>query len=289
MRTYCTLFDRSYLPKGLCLYESLKRHSSEDFTLHVLALDNETAWLLTELALPHVEILPSAVFEKALDLEAIKASRTWQEWCWGCASSLMIYLMQWVGDVTYVDSDVYFFSDPKVIFDEMGNRSIGITPHRLIPSKKHLEVNGLFNVGIVAARRTRVGEECIGYWSMQCRKRCSATVGCGDQQYLDEWPVKYGSDVCVIENIGVNAGPWSLANWQVTEGPKLDGVQLVAYHAHEYQHQQRLTNYELRPADIECIYQPYIEAHWRADMKIVRAIEQRMNRHHQAAMQAERA
>jgi hypothetical protein len=148
-------------------------------------------------------------------------------------------------------------------------RSIAITPHRLIPSKKHLEVNGLYNVGFVHFKNTKAGRTCLNLWAAQCRSRCSAEIGCGDQLYLNAWPELYGPECCVMEHIGVNAGPWSLANWQVTKGPRLDDVPLICYHAHEFDaRENRLTNYELRPEDRELIYAPYFAAYQEAQQKI---------------------
>jgi hypothetical protein len=270
MRHYCTLFDRKYLPQGVALYESLERHSSEPFTLWVLALDVETRDALERLNLSCVAILDGEAFEDGRQLTAIRQSRTHQEWCWMLASQLCEYLLfDGLMGITYLDADTFFFSDPEPVFEEIGARSIAITPHRLIPSKKHLEVNGLFNVGFVHFKNTGYGRRCVERWAAQCREKCSATDGCGDQKYLDEWPSLYGMECCAIENIGVNAGPWSIANWKVTTGPRLDGVQFVCYHAHEFDLEAgRLTYYELRQEDREFIYAPYLEAVQRAKQRI---------------------
>lgn len=268
MRHFSTLFDMKYAPQGLALYESLYQHSSEPFKLWILALDHETEQVLGQLRLQHAEILSCDSFKR--DLAQIFQSRTHQEWCWGLASQFCERLIHsGLLEVTYCDADTYFFSDLEPFFGEIGHRSIAITPHRLIPSKGHLEVNGLYNVGVVHFRNTDVGRRCLERWAAQCREKCSATDGCGDQLYLNEWPGLYGKECCIIDNIGVNAGPWSLANWQVTAGPRLDGVQLICYHAHEFDYEQhRLTNYELRPEDITFIYEPYLEAFRRAKERI---------------------
>jgi len=270
MRHYCTLFDQKYLPQGLALYDSLKRHSSEPFMLHILALDDPTQDVLSGLSLPEVTMIAGEAFEADCGLEAIHQARTHQEWCWMLASQLCEFLfVSGLFEVTYLDADTFFFADPAPVFAEIGMRSIAITPHRLIPSKKYLEVNGLFNVGFVHFKNTRVGHRCVATWAAQCRTKCSATDGCGDQKYLDVWPEAYGPECCVIENIGVNAGPWSIANWRVTAGPRLDGASLICYHAHEFDAQQgRLTHYALRPEDRESIYEPYLLAYKQAQDRI---------------------
>src|SRR5580704_3486074 len=50
MRHYCTYFDQNFLPFGLALHESLKRHES-DFVLHTLCLDEPTFQFLSNLKL----------------------------------------------------------------------------------------------------------------------------------------------------------------------------------------------------------------------------------------------
>lgn len=270
MRHYCTLFDMKYAPQGVALYDSLYQHSAEPFKLWILALDMDTVRILEALHLSHVAIACGETFEWEAGLHEIRESRTHQEWCWTLASQWCEYLIQHgLLEVTYLDADTFFFSDPEPAFEEIGHRSIAITPHRLIPSKKHLEVNGTFNVGFVHFRNTDVGRRCLERWAAQCRAKCSASDGCGDQLYLNEWPELYGKECCVIENIGVNAGPWSLGNWDVTPGPRLQDVTLICYHAHELDLEKgRLTNYELRPEDVTLIYEPYLEALRRAQAKI---------------------
>ncbi len=271
-RNFCTLYDARYMAKGLAMYESLVKHSSEPFTLHVLCMDDQTERILTELALPNMHVMTLTGFERAMKLGEIRERRTWAEYCWGCASNLMEYMLPWMPDdgITYLDSDILFFSDPKVIFDEVGARSIGITPHRFSPKEElRLGKNGKFNVGIVVARNSETGRKCIARWAAQCREQCSAEVGCGDQQYLDLWPELYGYECCEIENLGVNLGPWSLDHLgvdvvggiPVVFNQKLSVVDdLVAYHFHEFVDHKYLTGYALQQVHLDVIYWPYIAA-----------------------------
>ncbi len=264
-RNYCTLFDAGYMAKGLALYESLMKHSSEPFTLHVLAMCPQTERILNEMALPNMHVMTLTGFERAMNLEEIRKGRTWAEYCWGCASNLMEYMLPWMDDggITYLDSDILFFSDPKVIFDEVGKRSIGITSHRFSPSEElRLGKNGKFNVGIVVARNSETGRNCIARWAKQCRDRCSSDVGCGDQLYLDEWPILYGDECCSIQNPGVNLGPWSLDHIEVA------AIELNSFHFHEFVDREHMTGYRLRQIHLDNIYLPYVTAIEEANDRI---------------------
>jgi hypothetical protein len=301
-RNYASLCDVKYLAKLLAMYESLSRHSSEPFILHVLAMDEDTLRILHEMNLPNMRVMSLPTFERTMNLGGLKDKRTWQEFCWTAASQLMECLLPWINDgVTYLDADLYFFADPKVMFDELGERSIAIVPHRLIPSKRHLSVNGKFNVGWVTIQNTEIGRRCLARWAAQCRNRCSAEVGCGDQLYLDEWPELYGSECCVIENIGANVAPWNLANYGLYKFE--DGLMLAPpcehvfagfvpvcfYHFHEFTNESILTNYQLRPEDVALIYAPYIEE-WKADCGRVERAERSIKaRQHSMELQSERA
>ena len=274
MRHYCTLFDSKYLPQGLALYESLKANESKRFALWILAMDVDCEIVLRDMRLPNARICSREWFERQARF-AIKDGQTWQEYCWACASVFTDHLMQICEDdenetfdeFIYLDADCYFFNSPAVIFEEIGARSIAVVPHRLIPSKKHLEINGKYNVSLVYFKNTPNGRECLSTWAAQCRQRCSAQIGCGDQKYVEEFE-KYGDDLFVIQNIGVGVAPWNLANYKLTAGPRVDGQPVVFYHYHEYIHEKRLTKYELRPEDREIIYEPYIQAVNRANERI---------------------
>lgn len=266
-------------------------------------MDTETYVLLYDMQLPNVELIPLSTFERAMHLENVKAGRTWQEFAWTCASQLLEYMLPWVdpmdkfGGLTYLDADTCFFSDPKVIFDEIGTRHIAITPHRFPPERRHMEINGRFNVGLVHIRRSVTGHKCIERWAAQTRAWCYNRIegqnACGDQKFLDEWSALYGDEVCSIANIGVNTAPWNVNQYAVTEGPRVDGVPVVLYHYHEFDWPAdgplRLTNYPMRKEDKEFIYFPYLQAYEAASLQIARVEALMEERQKAMELQAERA
>ena len=271
MRHYVTLCDYAYLPRAIVLYESLKRYSSDDFRLIILAMDDGTAVYCRDklLASSRLNII------KRSDIYALIPALTWQEYCWLCASQITEFLlmenMNRIDELVYLDADMMFFSDPKQIFDEIGDRSIGIIPHRFSNDTQHLAVNGQFNVSWVSFKNTAAGRECLSRWAAQVREKCSASDGCGDQKYLDEWPALYGDEVCIIQNPGAGLAPWNIAQYEITEGPNVDGQPVVFYHYHEFKQEETsfyLTGHRLRASDRDLIYDPYIDEYIKASNAI---------------------
>lgn len=271
-RHFATLFDSAYAHKGLALYHSLERHSTEPFMLHVLACDDDAFWLLAELNMPNIEIVSLPALEQVAKLQGIRATRTWTEYLWTLASVFMEYTLPGTESITYLDADLFFFSDPKAIFDEIGERSIGIVPHRFADKDRpRLAPNGEYNVGVLYAKNSEVGRRCITRWAEQCREWCYYRNEPGkfaDQKYLDDWPAFYGREVAIITNLGVNLGPWSIGNFRLAafqgrvfvsdEHERVD--ELVAYHYHEFRDREHLTRWPLRETDKQLVYEPYLGA-----------------------------
>ncbi len=290
MRNYCTLFDRNYLQKGVALHESLLKHSSEPFTLYVLAMDDDTAKILEELKLKNVRILPLSVFESAMNMKPVRESRSLVEYFWTCASSLCEYLIRnyEMDQLTYLDSDLFFFNNPQIVFDEIGQRSIAIIPHRFAEKDRNrLEPNGLYNVGWITFRNDIDGLACLIGWAALCRDWCYNRHDrgrFGDQAYLDSWPTEFEDALCIIQNIGACTAPWNLQQYEVElhhysfpyvidlvsvrfppDPLKPKQAQcawhpLIFYHFHEYRNEDDFTRWPLRHEDKIFIYVPYINA-----------------------------
>jgi hypothetical protein len=268
MRHYCTLTDIDYLPRLLTMHQSLLTHSSEDCTLWILVMDKASAGALMRLQLPEIRMIAIEELEETLELQELRTRRSWKNYCWAMSSQLTWFLLRsGLDEITYLDADMFFFADPKPVFEWMGERSIGITPHRLIPEKRYLSANGEFNLGWLTLRHTPVGYYCSDLWAQQVRQRSAKNPRYFDQQYLDVWPFLYGEAVAILPK-NVNVAPWNVGNWEVTAGPAVDGMPIIVYHFHEFSDQGdgrfRLTNYALRDADREYIYKPYLKAYAEA-------------------------
>lgn len=241
MYHFCTLFDRNYLFKGLALHASLVRHCPA-FTLHILCMDALAFELLHRMQLDNVKLIALADFEDA-DLRQAKAGRTAAEYCWTCTPSLPLFVFEHnpeVDLVTYLDADLYFYSDPTPIFAEFGPRSIVIIEHRFASGLEHLAINGIYNVEWVSFRRDADGLACLHWWRERCNEWCYNRLEegkMGDQKYLDDWTTRF-SNVHVLQHVGAGLAPWNFQNYRIFEsdGQLLVNDQLlIFYHFHQFQ------------------------------------------------------
>ena len=121
MRYFCTLSDKNYLALGIALYQSLKQHSKEEFKLYYLCLDKETKDRFQ--SLNYEEVIPISLtdLEKEKDLQDARADRPYNEYCWTLASYFTLWLLEnkKISHLSYVDSDIYFYQNPYIIFREI--------------------------------------------------------------------------------------------------------------------------------------------------------------------------
>lgn len=240
---FCTYFDRNYLYKGLALYRSLERHCSS-FCLWILCLDEVTRNILIKMQLPKVVLVSLDEFEAANPrLLEVKSTRTPVEYYWTLTPSWCLYLLEHDQDVeiiTYLDADLFFFSDVAPIFEELREKSIAIVEHRFAPAYVHnLETAGMYNVSLSAFRRDEEGLACLCRWRDQCIDWCffrSEEGKLGDQMYLNDWPSRFRG-VRVLQHAGAGVAPWNIGRYVLSRHNGLvfvDAEPLIFYHFHQF-------------------------------------------------------
>jgi hypothetical protein len=136
----------------------------------------------------------------------------------------------------WIDADTMFFSSPASMFDEIGDASVGLSPHRFHEGTAHLWRCGTFNAGCVYWRNDPVGRRCLRDWGDDCLTWCLDQIDFGgrfmNQGYLNRWPKRY-PEVHVIRHPGVNLAPWNIDGHAVEahgDSVRIDGAPLVFYH-----------------------------------------------------------
>ncbi len=274
MYYFCTYFDYHYLLRGLALYHSLRRYCPS-FRLWVLGLDSECHRILSQLNLPDVRLISLEEFEKG-DEELLKArqNRSPMEYYFTCTPSLSLFILNnfpEVDRITYLDADLFFFSDLTPIYQEIGNHSIAIVEHRFPSYLRDWERYGIYNVGWLSFKRDSHAFTCLHWWRERCNEWCYDRCEEGryaDQKYLDTWPDRF-QNVVILRHKGVDLAPWNLANYQIQEYKNrvwVDDQPLIFFHFHGFKqitnwlYDPNFVDYGLKPSRVvrQSIYAPYI-------------------------------
>jgi len=236
---FCTLFDSRYLTRGVAMISSLAPYLRDGDAMIVLAMDDATEQAIRgqdKVRVVRVESLDDA------ELLALQRTRAAREFCWTCTPALARWMVRngVAGDVVvYLDADLLFFDDPRVLLDELEDGgNVLIHEHRYSPDKAHFEpTSGRFNVGLVAFRAGTEACACVERWRAQTIEKCEldpANGYCGDQGYLNEWPSLY-SGLRIMRNIGGGVAPWNVNQYRVggtSDRPTVDGQPVVFFHYH---------------------------------------------------------
>lgn len=214
---FCTLFDSFYLPRGLLLYRSLEK-TGADFHLYIFAFDDIAFQLLSKLNLPHATIIALSDFEDE-KLKAVKPGRTRAEYCWTCTPATIVYVIEKFHEqeCTYLDADMYFYQNPSVLFEEMGNNSVLLTEHRFPPKFNRSTLAGRFCVQFITFKNTPEGLNALYWWRDRCIEWCYNRYEdgkFGDQKYLDDWETRF-KGVHVLQHLGGGLAPWNAEQYTV--------------------------------------------------------------------------
>lgn len=302
---YCTLFDRHYVLRALAMARSLRRFEASA-RLICFCMDEEAERIVR--SLPH-ERLEAVSLEELEEfdpgLRAVRADRTRVEYYWTSTPCIVRFCLDRYSEarsVTYLDADLLFFSSPASLFEELGNGSVMIVPHRYAPQYSYKEAaSGTYNVEWLTFQRDERGLEALRWWRDRCLEWCYNRVEygrMGDQKYLDEWPARF-QGVRVLQHPGGGLAPWNVSEHALggaVGGVTVDGQPLVFYHFHSLQllsGRRRLlpwlwpeplrisgsglrwtSAYPVAADELELVWEPYLSELRRA-LDSIRAIDNR--------------
>ena len=219
MTYYCTLSDKNYLIKGVSLLESLNTLCTEEYVVYYLCMDEHTYEIVSKLSELNVVAINISELEGEEDFKTLKENTNYIPdscgctYCFALGSFLTEYLIRTknLDSLLYVDSDIIFHQDPKLIFETISNKSVGIILHRHVPIGHHV---GGFNVGIVYFKNDSVGYRCLKWWRdcvMDPNNEWFEEYGrVGDQVYLEGFIPLFGDDnVCIIDTGVGHGAPWN--------------------------------------------------------------------------------
>jgi hypothetical protein len=285
MLHFCTLFDSNYLSRGLALHESLVRNVNR-FHLYIFAFDDRSQAILKQLNLEHTTLIPLGEFEDA-SLLAVKPTRSKAEYCWTCTPSTIRYVINRFGvdHCTYIDADMYFYTDPGALIEEMGTDSVLITPHYYTSKYAYFaNTSGVYCVQFVTFRNDDKGMHVLNWWANACIEWCYARFEdgkFGDQKYLDQWTATF-QGVHVLQHRGGGVAPWNAEQYafrtengkpfaRLTETGRDYPVIFFHFHGVKFFSNASVdlsSTYYINRNTVEHVYFPYLEALERAKKRV---------------------
>ncbi len=277
MLNLCTLFDTNYLSRGLCMIDSLIE-VCPDFKLFVFAFDNTTYSILSKINLPQIEVISLSEFEDK-ELLSIKSTRNRTEYFWTCTSSTILYCLSnfKIDHCIYIDADIYFYSNPQVLVEELDEHDVMITEHRYTQENVISNLYGKYCVQFMYFRNSPNGTHILNWWRNACLDWCYANTELGkfgDQKYLDNWTEMF-KGVHVLKNLGGGVAPWNVQQYEIVQqDSKLKGIlkkvnkdfEIIFYHFHHLRNREinfftefNLGPYRLNRGVIIQVYRPYIK------------------------------
>lgn len=185
-------------------------------------MDDKCYEVLTDLKQAHHIPVKLSDFEAGDEaLLAAKANRPMGEYCWTCSSSFIRYVLIHFNEdsCTYIDADMYFYSDPQLLIDEMltAGKSVMVVPHRFPKEReKEASIVGRYCVEFNTFLNTPESIDVLEYWRRRCLECCSNLgdgIHWGDQKYLEELVDNFEC-VYVCENLGAGVAPWNLCDYK---------------------------------------------------------------------------
>jgi hypothetical protein len=244
MLHFITLFDVNYLTRGIALYNSLSQHTKQGIKLYIVALDHQVGYEINRIfASDDVVLIDLLSIEKKYpELLKVKSVRTKVEYYFTLSPYLPSYVLATYPEVTQItslDSDIFFFSDPSQIFETYPEAEILLTPHNFPSNLKYLEKYGRFNVSFQSFKRTMNVMNCLRKWREDCIDFCSDTLDVAnnryaDQKYLDNWSAQF-ENVVSIDLPGSGLAPWNISKFRIERSINdflINNEPLIFFHFH---------------------------------------------------------
>ncbi len=228
---FVTIFNNLYLPQAINLHKSLKNFSIR-FKLWAICIDKESYNCIKKLSYKTFVPINFSKYENK-KLDKLKKERSVAEYCWTItpmSPKLVFNLDKKIKFVTYVDADMYFLKNPKLLINTFlkTKKKISFTNHDFNENEKFKEKTyGKFCVQFMTFKK-KGSEKIRKIWEKKCIEWCFATPSkgrMGDQKYLENIYKKYNNKIYVLDN------DFFRSTWNYK---KINFNKIVAWHFHGF-------------------------------------------------------
>ncbi len=223
MQAICTIITKSHLHYAIALHASIKQFLPT-IQMHILVVDVTSENLMAddpEIHFYDTQFIRNSKLGKKIYEKYYH--KNMDHFRWSSKGVFMSSLLKTdISRLLYLDSDLYFFSDPSFLFQQLEYDNILLSPHFRCtdPSLNRDDfgrsnTHGLFNGGFLGAHKK--GIQALEWWADTCYKVCTKNIKKGyyqDQSHLNLLPILF-ENTGIIRNRGCN-----VANWNRTGSPR---------------------------------------------------------------------
>lgn len=273
---FCMVVSRTRLIQAIACFLSLYKNM-DNFKVYILCVDEKCYEFLKEINSDKIVLVTIAELNRE-DLLAIKASRKLNQYCWTLKPGFIKHIFTLddsINRVTYIDSDLFFYQNPNVIFENQPDASVLLSSGEIFLPMYSKEFNqtmqtltGNFNSGFISFKKDINGLQCVNWWDKMCVDSCTSNPEdnkFGDQKYLDDMPFLF-NNVYEITTQGINIGHWNYLKYKFTvsnDNVMVNNNELIFYHFSGF---RIISKYDIRQVheedrvNIPFIYQIYKRA-----------------------------
>ena len=268
---FCLMTSSNYLAKALVMYDSLLETCGDEFSLYYYAFDDITFDTLKKLNYKHIVPVHREEFEDQKLLK-IKSERSPAEYFFTCTPQIIDYSIEkfYLDQIIYLDADLYFYKNPRIILEELNCGDVLITKHNYYPPVSN-HPSGIYCVQFVPFKNTENGRKILNFWKEKCLEWCYLRAEEGkwaDQGYLNDWTERF-EGVRIMNNRGGGVASWNIEGYSFNnEGEiKVKFIEdnsenpLIFYHFHGIKfYLNDKIKIDIKDKSIfNLIYKPYIK------------------------------
>lgn len=240
---FCMVVSSTRLIQGMACFFSLYRNV-KNFKVYILCVDDKCYEFLNKIKFFNLILVKISELNRK-DLLELKSKRKLNQYCWTLKPSFVNHVFNLddsIERVTYIDSDLFFFQNPNIIFKNQPDASVLLSSGEIfLPmySKKFnhymQSLTGNFNSGFISFKNDINGVECVNWWEKMCIDSCTSNPEdnkFGDQKYLDDIPFLF-ENVQEITTPGINIGHWNYPKYTfsiIDDNVMVNNSKLIFYH-----------------------------------------------------------
>ena len=231
-----TICTPDHLPQALVAIRSIQNNTNTAIDYYIFILtDNDSVInnINTDITINIFNRFYNDVFDKYYNSIIKKYGNKSNQTRWSLKPVVLNYLLQKYDKCIYIDPDIFFVDDIKILCDSIDHNII-LTPHFRIMNDPNFDIcnitDGYFNAGFIGCSNNINCQNIMYWWANRCISNCMIDKCRGlwdDQRYLDLIYIHFDEYVLKLNHKGCNIAEWNINNYHITLIDQQNGLFII--------------------------------------------------------------